>query len=99
MKNTANRKKESSVCCIREEELDNKEPVGDMVKCTVCGKMHKVEHGKDVNTSEECKLLAFIKCSKNGKCYLVGLQERLFEETIMKEKCYRCGCEIEKVNE
>ncbi len=58
------------------DELDKMPPLGDMVKCGDCGKMHKVEFGQKVladGSREPSDFLGFIKCPDTGKLYLVGM--------------------------
>lgn len=59
---------------IGNDELENKQPLGDMARCKVCGKMHKVRYGKEVledGTKVPSKLLAFISCGDRD--FLVGV--------------------------
>lgn len=62
---------------IGNDELKKAQPLGDTVKCKVCGELHNVDYGdiiKKDGSREKSKLLAFIKCHVNDECYLVGIE-------------------------
>ena len=54
--------------------------LGDAIKATItcpdCGEKHKVQYGDAVmkdGTTKPSKMLAYVKCPKNDKSYLVGI--------------------------
>lgn len=58
------------------DELDKMAPVGEEALCGNCHQYHKVEYGEKVledGTKIPSKLLSFIKCTKDGTLYLVGV--------------------------
>jgi hypothetical protein len=59
---------------IGNNELAVKKPIGKMVKCPHCGKLHKVKYGETVNkdgTRTPSKTLGFVDCGKSS--YLVAV--------------------------
>jgi PHP family Zn ribbon phosphoesterase len=65
---------------ISNGELDDKPALGDTVKCKICKKYHDVEYGDIIEkdgSKTESKMLAFVKCPKNGKNYLVGINGKM----------------------
>lgn len=59
---------------IGNEELAGKPKLGKTIKCTICGKRHRVKYGNRIlpdGTKEPSNLLAFFKCG--GKSYLCGI--------------------------
>lgn len=61
---------------ISNGELDNKPTLENTVKCKVCKKYHDVEYGDIIEkdgSRTPSKMLAYIKCPKNCKSYLVGI--------------------------
>lgn len=59
--------------CITGDELTGK--VRELSYCPNCGELHETEYGKEKINDEwvESKLLAFVKCNKNNKQYLIGV--------------------------
>jgi hypothetical protein len=55
---------------IGQDEIDNSPLLGKAIKCSMCGKRHKVRFAKDKN-GNETKMLAFYKCGKDS--YLCGI--------------------------
>jgi len=61
---------------IGNDELENNSDIGTHAKCGSCGDMHEIDYGSIVNkdgSKTKSKMLAFIKCTQNDKCYLVGI--------------------------
>ena len=59
---------------IGNEELEQKEPLGDFILCDKCGERHIVEYGNKVEADgslTQSKMLSFYKC--NDKLYLAGI--------------------------
>jgi hypothetical protein len=58
---------------IGNDELEKAKPLGDFILCTICGKRHKIEFGKELQDGVwvESKLLAFYICGE--KSYLAGI--------------------------
>ena len=55
-------------------------PIGEEALCGNCNQYHKVEYGNRVledGTKVPSKTLAFIKCTKDGTLYLVGINGKL----------------------
>ncbi len=50
---------------------------GDLIECTICKKVHPLEHGKDSNSGKESTLLGFYHCDKNGHDYLASIVGKL----------------------
>lgn len=62
---------------ISNGELSTKPDLQEKVKCRYCIQLHNIQYGDIVNgdgSKEKSNLLAFIKCPKNNKCYLVGIK-------------------------
>ncbi len=62
---------------IGNNELDEKEPLGDFILCDKCGERHIITYGDEVmpdGTKKPSKLLAFYDCG--GKSYLAGINGR-----------------------
>lgn len=56
------------------DELSDKEDIGDTVVCVRCGELHRVKYGVEISddtTKTPSKLLAFVDCG--GSTYLVGV--------------------------
>ena len=58
------------------DELENKPLLGKSIKCTKCGKRHKIIFGTETETGKKVKsdFLSFYKCGK--KSYLAGISGR-----------------------
>lgn len=62
---------------ISQDEIDRLPPLGKTIKCTRCGKRHKVSFAEAIKsdgTRVKDDFLAFVKCGK--KSYLVGIAGR-----------------------
>ena len=59
---------------ISNDELKEKEDLGDFILCKKCGKRHIVEYGDKIlpdGNKVKSKAVAFVRCQ--GKVYLVGV--------------------------
>jgi len=59
---------------ISNDELADRETLGDTVECGQCGETHRIEYGDEVlgdGTKQKSTTLAFYKCS--GATYLAGI--------------------------
>jgi len=60
---------------IGNDEIRNLPPLGETIKCWMCGKRHRITYGDKVmknGTRVPSKLRAFLKCK--GKFYLGGIE-------------------------
>lgn len=63
---------------IGNDELEKCEPIGKTVRCSMCGKNHRVQYGEEVlkdGTKKPSTFLAFYKCQR--KSYLCGINGKL----------------------
>lgn len=64
------------------EELEGNDLVGEVAVCPSCNEKHMVTYGNKVledGTLAPSRMLAFVKCDKNGSTYLVGIKGKLIK--------------------
>lgn len=62
------------------EELEGNDLVGEVAVCPNCNEEHIVIYGDKMledGTLVPSRMLAFVKCDKNGSTYLVGIEGKL----------------------
>ena len=62
---------------IGNDELKDKDMLGEYVTCKKCGEQHKVEYGDEIQkdgTMKKSKVLAFYKCGDTA--FLAGINGR-----------------------
>lgn len=72
---------------VGNNELEKMLDLKDTIKCWICGKEHKIQHGERVNddgTKDKDTTLAFIECS--DKTYLCGINNKEWKPLNIKRK-------------
>lgn len=68
------RRKKAPFFAVGNDELEQAKPLCKSIKCSMCGKRHKVEYAEEVladGTKVPSKLLSFYQCK--GESYLAGI--------------------------